>query len=83
MTEQKKQNSTETLAYRVAAGMFDSALRACGRLPEADQQTLLREIGKRILEKISQLPTKTVKSVQVVGIEIKQQNSEDNQSGHH
>jgi DNA polymerase/3'-5' exonuclease PolX len=82
MTEQK-QNSTETLAYRVAAGMFDSALRACARLPEADQQTLLREIGKRILEKISQLPTKTIKSIQVLGIEINQENSEDSGSGHH
>ena len=82
MTEQK-QNSTETVAYRLAAGMFDSALRTCGRLPEADQQTLLREIGKRILEKISQLPKKTVKSIQVLGIEIKRQNSEDSGSGPH
>ena len=78
---QQKQNPAGTIAYRVAAGMFDSAFRACARLPEADQQFLLREIGKRILEQISQLPTKTVKSVQVVGIEIKQQNSEDGGSG--
>jgi DNA polymerase/3'-5' exonuclease PolX len=82
MTEQN-QNPTQTLAYRVAAGMFDSALRTCARLPEADQQMLLREIGKRILEKISQLPTQTVKSIQVLGIEIKQHNSENTESGQH
>ena len=80
---QQKQNSAETVAYRVAAGMFDSAFRACARLPETEQQVLLREIGKRILEKVSQLPTQTVKSIQVLGIEIKQQNSDDSGSGHY
>ena len=80
---QQKQNPTETVAYRVAIGMFDSAFRACARLPETEQQVLLREIGKRILEKVSQLPTKTVKSIQVLGIEIKQQNSDDSESGHY
>jgi hypothetical protein len=80
---QEKQNPAETIAYRVAASMFESAFRACARLPETDQQLLLKEIGKRLLERIAQLPTKTVKSIQVLGIEIKQQTSEDSGSGNH
>ena len=76
-----KQDPRATMAYRIAARMFESAFAACEGLPEADQQFLLREIGKRILKNISQLPAETAKPVQVVGVEIKQQNSEDGGSG--
>jgi len=74
---ESKQDFRETLAYRIAARMFESAFAACGRLPEADQQFLLREIGKRILKDISQFSAETIKPVQVVGVQIKQQSSED------
>jgi len=80
MNEQKE-NRGESIAYRVAARMFESAFAACERLPEAEQQFLLREIGKRILKNISQLPTETAKPVQVLGVEIRQQSSEDGGSG--
>jgi len=61
--------------------MFESTFAACDRLPEADQQFLLREIGKRILKNISQVSAETAKSVQVLGVEIKQQSFEDSGSG--
>ena len=80
MTEQK-QHPDETLAYRVAARMFESAFAACERLPEADQLLLLREVGNRVRQNISPSPAETVKPVQVLGVEIRQQNSEDAGSG--
>ena len=80
MNEQK-QNREESVAYRIAARMFESAFTACERLPEADRQFLLREIGKRILKTISKFPAETAKPVQVLGVEIKQQSPEDGRSG--
>ena len=80
MNEQKE-NREESIAYRVAARMFEGAFAACERLPEADRQFLLRAIGKRILKNISQLPGETAKPVQVVGVEIKQQSSEESGAG--
>ena len=76
MNEQE-QNPVDTLAYRIAARMFESAFAACERLPETSRQLLLREIGKRILQNISPPPTEAVKPIQIVRVEIKQQNSED------
>jgi len=81
MNEQK-QSRGESVAYRVAARMFESAFAAWERLPEAEQQLLLREIGKRVRQKISPPPpTEAAKPVQVLGIEIKQRSSEDGGSG--
>ena len=76
MNEQE-QNPVETLAYRIAARMFESAFAACERLPEPGRQLLLREIGKRVLKNISPSPTEAVKPIQIVGVEIKQQNPDD------
>ncbi len=73
----QKQNPEETLAFRVAKRMFESSFAACERLPEAEQQVLLREIGKRVLKSIPSPPTETVKPIRVVGIQIEQRNSED------
>jgi hypothetical protein len=73
----QKERPDETLAYRIAERMFESAFAACERLPEADRQLLLREIGKRILKIISPSPTGAVRPIQIVGVEIKQRNSED------
>ena len=64
----------ETLVYRIAARMFESAFAACERLDEAHQQLLLREIGKRIVKKISPAAPETVKPIQVIGVEIKKHN---------
>ena len=78
---ESKEDHRETVAFRIAARMFESAFAACERLPVADQQFLLREIGKRILQNISKLPAEVAKPVQVVGVEIKQQSSENSGSG--
>jgi 3-oxoacyl-[acyl-carrier-protein] synthase III len=64
----QEQNPVETIAYRMAARMFESAFAACERLPETSRQLLLRQIGKRILKE-------AVKRIEIVGVEIKQQNS--------
>jgi hypothetical protein len=72
----QKRESEETLAFRVARRMFESSFAACERLPEAEQQVLMREVAKRVLGKIPQSPTETVKPIQILGIEIKQHNSE-------
>ena len=79
MDEQKKPG--ENLAYKIAARMFESALAACERLPEAERQLLLREIGKRILKNISPPAMDTIKSIQVVGIEIRQHGSDAGEAG--
>ena len=70
----ENQHPDQTLVYRIATRMFESAFTACERLPEADQQLLLREIGKRIVKKISRPPPETAKQIQVIGVEIKQHN---------
>jgi len=80
MNEQK-QHPDETLAYRVAARIFESALSACERLPEPDQQLLLKEIGKRGREKISPPAKETAKPAQVAGVKIKQHNFDDGGPG--
>jgi len=79
MNEQQ-QNPVQTMAYQIAARMFKSAFAACERLPEADRQLLLREIGERILKEISLAPREAVKPVQIVGVEIRQQKSGDDGS---
>ena len=73
----QEQNPIDTIAYRIAARMFESAFAACERLPETSRQLLLREIGKRVLKNISPSPTAAVKPIQIVGVEIKQQNPDD------
>ena len=80
-----EQNQSPTLggktAYRVAARLFESAFAALEHLPEADQHLLLIEIGKRVLGRMPQPPLETAKPIQIVGVEIKLQSSEDAISG--
>jgi hypothetical protein len=72
MNEQER-DPVETMAYRTAARMFESAFAACERLPETSRQLLLREIGRRIIRIIAPPATKAVKPTRIVGVEIKQQ----------
>ncbi len=62
----------KSFAYKLAARLFVSAFEACGRLPPADRELLLREIAKRVLQQIPNAPSKERTSVKVIGIEIKQ-----------
>lgn len=61
----------KSFAYKLAARLFDSAFEECGRLPPADQELLLREIAKRVLQQIPNTPSEERTSVKVTGIEIK------------
>ena len=75
MVKQLKQTPDYTVAYRVAARLFDSAFAACERVPEVDRQLLLREIGSRIIATLR--PDPPVKPIRVLGIEIKQEEVRD------
>jgi hypothetical protein len=82
MSEQKRYPSLHgKTAYRVAVRLFESAFAALEHLPEADQHLLLIEIGKRVLGRMPQPPLETAKPIQIVGVEIKLQSSEDAISG--
>ena len=73
--KQQKHTPDYTVVYRVAARLFDSAFAACERVPEADRELLLREIGNRVIAMLG--PHKQVKPIRVLGIEIKQQKVRD------
>jgi hypothetical protein len=61
-----------SFAYKLAARLFDSAFESCQRLPPADQQMLLREIAKRVLQQIPKARSEEQTAVKVIGVEIKQ-----------
>jgi hypothetical protein len=71
----------ESFPYRIAARLFDSAFAACERLPETEKLSLLREVGKQILQNMQDSVAKEPKSVTVVGIEIKQEPPDDKEPG--
>jgi hypothetical protein len=58
----RKRSFLETLDYRIAVGRFESALEACGRLPDGDRELLLRNIAKQILGQFESAPTGGVTS---------------------
>jgi hypothetical protein len=68
-----KRSLREGLDYRIAVRLFDSAFEACKRLPQADQQFLLREVAKRIVEQVLNTRSEGQTAVNVIGIEIKQE----------
>jgi len=68
----QKQKSVDSVAYRVASRLFESAFAACDALPEADRQLLLKDVSNRVTKMLP--PSKElVKAVQVLRVEIKQQ----------
>jgi hypothetical protein len=52
MNDDKRSVAAE-LDYQLAAGYFASAFEHCGRLPVRDQRLLLRDISKRLSERLS------------------------------
>ena len=42
----------ETLNYRMAARQFERAFEWCERLPQAEQESLLKEIAEHLLKKL-------------------------------
>ena len=68
----QNQIPAQTVAYRVASRLFESAFAACLTLPEPDRQFLLKDVGKRVTKMLA--PSKEQgKAVQVLRVEIKQQ----------
>ena len=67
----------ESLSYRVAVRLFDSAFAACDRLPQAEQQLLVREIGVRLLQRMPNpdIAAAAPQPVQIKGISIKVEQS--------
>jgi hypothetical protein len=65
----------KNLSYRIALRLFDSAFAACERLPDAEQQLLMREIGARVLRTIEKfpIPTEAPAAVKITGISIKEE----------
>jgi hypothetical protein len=72
--DDRKRSIAEKLDYRIAVRRFESAFEVCERLPDADQQLLLKEIAKRISHRVLAAPPEEKKedAVKIVGIEIKQ-----------
>jgi hypothetical protein len=58
--------------YRIAAGLFEAALEACKCLSSEDQQSLLRKIEKQWSRHTPTAQPKQYKTVEIIGIEIKQ-----------
>jgi hypothetical protein len=58
--------------YRIAAGLFESAFEACKRLSSEDRQSLLRKIEKQWSRHTPTAQPKQYKTVEIIGIEIKQ-----------
>jgi len=87
----EQEKTRDSLAYRIAVRLFDSAFVAFDRLPRADQQLLLREVMKRALQympnevadKPSEPPDRlnappdSPKPVRIIGVEIKRSDPRD------
>jgi hypothetical protein len=70
--DDRKRSFAKERDYRIAAGLFESAFEACKRLSSEDQQLLLRKIEKRWSRRQPTAQPKQYKTVEIIGIEIKQ-----------
>jgi hypothetical protein len=62
----------DTLDERIARRLFESALDACERLPDAIGKHLLKDIAERILDRIERTrPPEEPRTVRIIGIEVK------------
>jgi hypothetical protein len=71
LVQQHKQEPNYTVAYRLAARLFESAFAACQHLPGEERELLLKEIESRITAVLH--PNQALKPIRVLGIEIKQE----------
>jgi hypothetical protein len=70
--EGRKRSFAKERDYRIAAGLFESALEACKHLSSEDQQSLLRKIEKQWSGYTPTAQPKQIKTIEIIGIEIKQ-----------
>jgi hypothetical protein len=52
MDECERSKPLKSFQYRLAARQFEFALEACKRLPREDQELLLKEVARRILQQM-------------------------------
>ena len=69
--DDRKRSWAEAAKYQIVLLQVESALGACERLPHDDRLSLLKEIATRLLQRLSNAPSKVQKEVQVESIEIK------------
>lgn len=65
--------SQESLSYRMALRLFDSAFAACERLPYEEQEALIREIGTRLLQRMpkSAVTAEPPPAVKITGLRVR------------
>jgi hypothetical protein len=69
--DDRKRSWAEAAEYQIVLLQVESALEACERLRRDDRLLLLKEIATRLLQRLSDAPSKVQKEVQVESIEIK------------
>jgi hypothetical protein len=67
----RKRSWAEAAEYQIVLLQVESALEACERLHHVDRLLLLKEIASRLLQRLSNGPSKVQKEVQIESIEIK------------
>lgn len=69
-----ERTNQDSLSYRMAIRLFDSAFAACDRLSCVEQQSLMREIGARLLQRMPKSDSATATpepaKVTVIGIKL-------------
>lgn len=69
-----ERTNQDSLSYRMAIRLFDSAFAACDRLSCVEQQSLMREIGARLLQRMPKSDSATGSAepakVTVIGIKL-------------
>jgi hypothetical protein len=80
MDECERPKPLKSFQYRLAARQFEFALEACKRLPREDQELLLKEVARLILQQIPNAASEenvpitaseTLGAVKILGVEIK------------
>jgi hypothetical protein len=70
--DERRRSFAKERDYRIAAGLFESALKVCKRLSSEDQQSLLRKMEKQWSRHKPPAQPQQYKTVEIIGIEIKQ-----------
>ena len=62
--DDRQRSIVDELGYQLAVRYFDSAFEACKQLPAADQQLLLKDVAKRVAERLSAAQPEEQKAVE-------------------
>jgi hypothetical protein len=70
--DDRKRSFAKERDYRIAEGLFESALEACKRLCSEDRQSLLRKVEKQWSRHKPPTQPKQYKTVEIISVEIEQ-----------